>query len=250
MIKKYCIYKHTCPNGKVYIGQTGQKPEKRYGRDGCKYEGCTAFYNAIQKYGWDNIEHEILCNDLTLEEANIKEAEFIQLYQSYNRKYGYNLRLGGNNGTHSEETKIKMSKWQIGKVLSDETRKKISEKRIGQKDSIETRLKKSGSQKGKKLSDEAIQKLVNAHKQKVDLVQLGRTLGYANKGRKHSEETREKVSKALKGKNSKRVLCIETDIIYDSISDAESLTNINRQNIGKVCNGKAKTAGGYHWKFI
>lgn len=36
---------------------------------------------------------------------------------------------------------------------------------------------------------------------------------------------------------------------YESIIEAVKITNINRTNIGKCCNGKRKTAGGYIWKF-
>ena len=46
----------------------------------------------------------------------------------------------------------------------------------------------------------------------------------------------------------KAVLCIETNIIYPSITTARKLTGICK--ISDVCNGKRKTAGGYHWEFI
>mgnify|MGYP002658749408 CR=1 FL=1 len=56
----YCVYKHTNKiNGKVYIGQSSNIKE-RWSRKGTCYKGCTYFYNAIQKYGWDNFEHIIL----------------------------------------------------------------------------------------------------------------------------------------------------------------------------------------------
>ena len=65
MDNNWCIYKHTLKeDGRVYIGQTNSiqnrwKPSA--------YKTCTYFYNAIQKYGWDNFEHEILLSNLTLE---------------------------------------------------------------------------------------------------------------------------------------------------------------------------------------
>lgn len=37
--------------------------------------------------------------------------------------------------------------------------------------------------------------------------------------------------------------------VYDGIRIAEEMTNINNQNICKCCKGKAKTAGGYFWKY-
>ncbi len=50
------------------------------------------------------------------------------------------------------------------------------------------------------------------------------------------------------GANNKRVRCVETGIIYPSISDAFRKTHINC--IGMACNGKQETAGGYHWEFV
>lgn len=91
-MKTYCIYKHTLPNQKVYIGKTCDV--KRRWR-ACNYVGNWFFYNAIQEYGWENIAHEILEDNLTLEEANEKEKYYVALYQSTNGQYGYNLRAGG-----------------------------------------------------------------------------------------------------------------------------------------------------------
>ena len=35
---------------------------------------------------------------------------------------------------------------------------------------------------------------------------------------------------------------------FNSATEAEQLTGINRKNISSVCNGKRKTAGGYIWR--
>ena len=94
-MKTYCIYKHTLPNQKVYIGQTCDISHRWRASS---YVGNSFFYNAIQKYGWENITHEILENNLTLDEANEREKYYIALYQATNSKYGYNLRIGGDGG--------------------------------------------------------------------------------------------------------------------------------------------------------
>lgn len=94
-MKTYSIYKHTLPNQKVYIGQTCDIKRRWHA---CNYTGNCYFYNAIQKYGWENISHEILEDNLTLEEANEREKYYIALYQSTNSNYGYNLRMGGDGG--------------------------------------------------------------------------------------------------------------------------------------------------------
>ena len=53
-----------------------------------------------------------------------------------------------------------------------------------------------------------------------------------------------------KHKTCKKVLCVETGIIYKSINEAERQTGINQSSISKACRGKLKTAGGYHWEFV
>ena len=63
----HCIYAHRNQiNGKVYIGQS-MNPKDRWSRQGHQYKSCTYFYNAIQKYGWNNFIHEILIDNLTQE---------------------------------------------------------------------------------------------------------------------------------------------------------------------------------------
>ena len=77
----------------------------------------------------------------------------------------------------------------------------------------------------------------------------------ANKGHKFTEETKKRISESLKGNvpyNCKKVLCVETGIIYDSMYIAEKETGAKYKNISKVCKGEygRKTAGGYHWKIV
>ena len=128
-----CIYKHTSPSGKVYIGQTCKKPEHRW-ENGKGYEGCTLFFSAIQKYGWNNIQHEILFTGLDQLNADIIEEDLIYYYKQIGKSY--NLATGGkvNRGwKHSDETKEKMrlnnlgeNNPNYGKSPSKETREKIS----------------------------------------------------------------------------------------------------------------------------
>ena len=51
-------------------------------------------------------------------------------------------------------------------------------------------------------------------------------------------------------RKGKKVVCVETGIIYISIHDAENNTGICSQNICRCCKGDKGTAGGYHWKYI
>ena len=49
---------------------------------------------------------------------------------------------------------------------------------------------------------------------------------------------------------SKKVRCIETGVIYESLTEASRQTSIAVSNISECCNGKRKTAGGFHWEYI
>lgn len=71
-------------------------------------------------------------------------------------------------------------------------------------------------------------------------------------GKQHSEETKAKISKALSNhpKTSKRVLCIETNQVFPSSREVERQLGIQHYSINQVCNGKQKTAGKMHWKYI
>lgn len=93
----YCVYMHTAPNGKVYIGKTKRKPSYRW-NGGKGYIHNKHFYNAILKYGWNNIKHEILEEGLTEEEAYQSEIDYIAMYNSSDKRYGYNITKGGDGG--------------------------------------------------------------------------------------------------------------------------------------------------------
>lgn len=111
MDRNYCVYKHTSPSGKVYIGQTGRNPEARWGNNGYCYHSSPYFKSAIDRYGWSNFEHEVLYTGLTKDEACKLEVELIAKYNSNDRRYGYNLTSGGEKNftyEHTEEEKFKM----------------------------------------------------------------------------------------------------------------------------------------------
>lgn len=186
---KYLVYKHTSPSGKSYVGLTNNltKRNSKHRRD----SGCIAFYTAIQKYGWYSFSHEILVDNLSLEEANDWEKFFIKIENSL-APNGYNLKDGGNSFTHSAETRAKIANSLNGKKASLETRAKISAGNKGKVNSPETRAKMSASQKGKKRSPEAIINMSNAQKGKVS----------PNKGKRLSDEQKAKMSAASKGRVS------------------------------------------------
>lgn len=107
-------------NGKIYVGRTKQTPEKRYGINGSnylkqdKYSGeylQPLFANAINKYRWDNFEHEVIASNLTEEESRNFEKLLIDVLRSNEKEFGYNMTEGGEDLSNlwSEERKRKHS---------------------------------------------------------------------------------------------------------------------------------------------
>ena len=84
-------------NGKMYIGKTEHaNPEKRYKRHltdahkkRCKER---ALYRAINKYGAENFEFQVL-EEVSTENASQREQHYIALYNTYHN--GYNETIGG-----------------------------------------------------------------------------------------------------------------------------------------------------------
>lgn len=68
-----------------------------------------------------------------------------------------------------------------------------------------------------------------------------------------SKETKKKISEAHKGSKNHRarkVRCVETGEIFDTLSEAAKKYNLYRNNISLVCTGTLKTTGGYHWEYV
>lgn len=120
--KDYKVYKHTAPNGKVYIGITHQNPLSRWA-GGFGYETQVYFWRAIVKYGWINFKHEILYDGLTKQEAKEIEVRLIKEYNSQDINCGYNIMPGGDfHPLMPEYIKEKISKTKTGKKWSERRR--------------------------------------------------------------------------------------------------------------------------------
>lgn len=196
---KWCIYKHTNKiNGKSYIGLTHQEPQKRWGFEGKGYQRNDAyFWNAIQKYGWDNFAHEVLENNIsTLKEANEREKYYINLYRTYigfNDGNGYNLTLGGEGiigYRHTEKARKNISKnngryWK-GKHLHPNT---VAAQRKYMQEHPECRKRPEGF----KMPEESIRKAVEARRKHYELY------GNPKKGTHPSLETIEKLRQSHMG---------------------------------------------------
>lgn len=227
--RNYCVYRHTAPNGKAYVGITRIDPKKRWG-NGNGYHKQSLFFNAIKKYGWDNFEHEILLDGLTAEEAGLAEKIFIYYWKLTDRKFGYNLDSGGFFGYEiSDETRAKKSKAMKGRHVGGGVAGVNAGERnhnYGKHLSVETKKKLSESKRGEK------------------------AYWY---GKRLSEEHKAKISKT----KSKPVMRINKDTkdvvdIFLSAKEAEKKIGISASQIGACCRKEPHclTAGGYLWEYI
>ncbi len=252
--KKYCVYIHKTPTGKVYIGITMRKPEDRF-KGGSGYFKNKHFYQAIKKYGWDNIEHSIVASSLTRKEAGEIEQKLIAEYDSTNPLRGYNNSIGGEFGgfgvVPSEETRKKLSEALKGKkkseamkaklrgrAKSEETRKRMSEAQKHQ--SVETRQKISKSLTGKRHTEERRQKNSLSHKGQHSW----------SKGKTLTSEHKKKISETMGGGQVIQ-MDLQGNVIrkFDNLAHASKELGISKSHICLCCKGKEKTASGYKWAY-
>lgn len=245
-------------NGKKYIGITCQTLNQRF-RNGEGYKSSIHFYNAIKKYGWENFEHHVLYDGLSEAEAKDKEIELIKEYDTRNPDKGYNMTPGGE-GYSGPDNPI------FGKHLTDEHKQKISERLKNRIVSDETRKKRSESLKGRTFSEETLEKMRKAQQERV------KRMGDEHPFKKHEfscagennpmhgtkmpKELKQKLMQYHKehcqGKdnpNAKRVRCIETGIVYDTMKEASGNNKSLASHISDCVHGRRKSAGGYTWEF-
>ena len=227
------IYLHrNLINGKLYIGQTNTSILRRSHQDGSGYKGCSYFWNAIQKYGWDNFSHAELEECDNEEEADAREKYWINFFNTTNPKYGYNIMKGGktakNEVMHSVGVYCKETH-QYFNSLSD-----AAEWAGLQRTSMHDIMKQIN---GMRLS---------AGKHPVTKEPLHWCL---------CEEDFEELNRRRTSHNAKPVFCIETQKEYPSIKVACQDVKISYPSIKKSCdsNGKIsinKKGKKYTWKYI
>lgn len=185
------IYKITSPSNKVYIGQTIDLKTRisKYRNLNCKNQ--TRIFNSLVKYGWDNHIFEIIEIVININILSEREVYFINFYNSF--KTGLNCTLGGEGC--------------VGKIVSEASRKKMSESAKGKIQSKETIAKRIAKTTGLKRDD--------VFKNKIRQAQTGR---------KHSEKTKEKLRNINKGNISlNKIKCKLIDLETLKFWEADSL---------------------------
>lgn len=239
--------------------------------------------------GGDNTAHAVSEETRQrLREANLgkKASEETRLKMSENNKGEKNPFWGH---THSEETKKIISEKNKNREVSQELRDKISESLLGRKKSEETKEKmrkpkseehkqhiKENNANAKRVKCIETGKIYNSaidaakdtgagnprQSSHINEVCAGKRnvcnsyhwIWVDNNNNNTNEKTEEEILRNNLRRNTcsknKKVLCIENNKIYISITQASEDTGANKSSIGAVCRGERKTAGGYHWRYV
>lgn len=219
MERKSGIYMWTSPSGKSYIGQSVDLVMRK--RIFCTFNhtyGGNKINCARKKYS-----HKSLWNYKVLEYCGVdkldeREKYYIKLYNTVNN--GYNCESGGHEN----------------KIISDEVKRKLSEAMKGK------RCGENHPMWGRHLTEEQKRKMSKAKKGENNPMY----------GKHLTDKHKRKLSKAHDNvKIAVSQYTIEGVFIasYESIHEAQRLTNIDKKTISRCCRGIQKTAGGFKWAY-
>jgi group I intron endonuclease len=215
------IYKITSPNNKIYIGQTIDFNIRLLTYNNINQSKCqTKLHYSFLKYGIVNHIFEFI-EECSIDQLNIKERYWQDHYNVLSTK-GLNCKLTQTNdksGSLSEEVKLKISIGNKGKKRSAETKLKISQFMKNKVCSEQTKLKISLANKGKVISKEHKEILKNARKNEI----------HSNVGKKRSDNHL-----------AKKVICTDTNKIWNCMSDCAEELNISVKTLSKYLTGYRK----------
>lgn len=167
---------------------------------------------AVKKYGKESFVREILEILDDLNKLSEREIYWIEYYNSTDRNIGYNISKGGNGGNLGDivNEKISNANRESGRMIGNKLRKGITP-----------------VNKGIPMSEEQKDKL----------------------RKPKSEEHKRKISMAKLGKSTKKIICLNNNIIYNSIKEAALLLNLTASNITSVLKGRANKTKGYIFEY-
>lgn len=267
------IYALTNIDGSVkYIGVTRRNINYRFNNHIYESKHYPKRNKRTKWINKENFKIKIILLDEVLE----SEWQFWEKYWiSQFKTWGYNLVNSNNGGGGTLKRDDNFSKWlsgrnknnkyRLGKKHTDKSKKKMSKSHLGQKN----------VNKGKKLPKDWINNLKGKRtpikKYFIECPKCGKEIGYSTiyikdkaiknkqtcrscfqKNRVISDEVKDKMSLIMQGKNSIKISQLDKNgnLIknWNSMSEAERELKI--YGIGRVCNGKRKTCGGFKWKYL
>lgn len=267
-------------NGKKYIGK---RKSNKFLKD---YLGSGILIKkAIEKYGRENFTVKLIEEVLgTKDDLNTREQYWINYYNASNNDNFYNISKGGDGGFHSLETNEKIRNTLKGKTYEErfgleranQVKEKISKANVGKHHSEETKqrlsIAKSGENNpwygihgdmhpsyGKHLSEETKRKIstsLKGHKLSEETI---RKRSESVRGSKRSEESKARMKAAqnrpeVKKKRSESLKNIQrTEEWKRKIGDyhkGKTLSEETKLLISNKIKGKLKVNNGYENRYI
>lgn len=255
------IYKITnIVNNKIYIGQTTKSIRRRWSQHkNCSKKLVSPLYRAMTKYGFESFIIEQVDTAETRKTLNEKEEYYINIFNS-RCPNGYNIAcpLNQKNVYEDTRTKEKLSKIMSEKAkkrwktMPEEERLKYVKRRLGKHLSDEVKKRISEANKGRKLTKEQKKNISEGHKN----LKTGFLCWYKDgKIIRRKECPGEGWIRGTPNGNDKvyykqrRVRCIESNLIYSCLSEVERKLGFDRSYVGKSCK-TGKACYGYHFEFI
>ena len=260
-VKLKKIYELKCPGNESYVGQTHKTLNDRF-RKGKAYRPNSKVGKAIVKYGWDNIEKNILYDGLTPEEADRIEVEEIEKRGGINHPLVLNGQSGGHKG-------YKLSNYNL------EVQSNLMKKRYKEHPELNEERSKSSR---KYYYEDHPERTIKVDQYSYDGKEFIASYESAIEAQRQTGVARNGISKCLTGehdsaggfrwvKQGKKLGIIQyktrdNNIIvnqidkntgeiiatYHSIGKASAATGIDKGNISACINGKVPQAGGYKWE--
>ena len=237
----YRIYLRRTPDGKVYIGCTSVSLEARAKLG----YGPTDFQKAIEQFGWDSIQSEILAETDDREQAKRLEQHYIEQYDATNPDKGYNRK--GSGFSMSEPRRIQMSKNTKAYWKNPEHIAKMKDAIAESRRSPEYRKKVSDAIKKKWKTGDYAERVANGMRERNSRPEVKAMLSERSREFWSDEEHRQEQSERMKqvmNRSDVHANLVESRKKIDWYSDAmragrKACGEANRGRIGihKIVNG-------------
>jgi group I intron endonuclease len=244
-MNKSCIcgiyYIKNTINDKYYVGQS-RNIKRRWRREKLELNGDADAWNihlqrAWKKYGQDNFEFSIIETCIP-EQLDEREQFWIAFYNSYDDGYNQSLGGGGVSGwRHTDESRTKIAN-KIRQSITPERQLELSKN---------SREYWSDEESRERMREQRKQWWANPDNRARTLDAMKNADKVVLRGKDHPLYGTDK--SGLNSTHHRSCVQIETGVFYYTLTEASKQTGASLSKVCAVCNGRRKTAGGYHWRY-
>jgi group I intron endonuclease len=251
-------------NEKIYIGQTKGSIQDRFNQHCNNIPTDSAITAAIRKYGKENFQIEEIAKADNQEQLDVLEKTYIQLTNSL-APNGYNLKTGGLEGSrYSEESRKKMSNAKLGRTLSESTKQKMSETHKISLQDPDLRARRGERLKERFNSDPDLREKISNIRTQYWSNEENRQRASERAKANMTDDLKDKISSAVKASfqddNVKNKIAAAIDrqkkpvvrsdgAEFESVKSAAEASNTSGGAIIRQIKGRYKTAGGYTFTY-